>query len=419
MTPLRVTHVWAYFGTLFERAIAEEIYGLVRAGVDARIVSFNASVTPSDSATDEALRSRTRFLDRAIRGGPAAFGALNVLAELPGMIRHPWTAEPGHGLAVAGGSAGALRWARGSGRRAALARELRRDPPDVLHAQHAHLAWWALPAARRLGLPMMVSVRGLDLALVQELAGDRFEELLRIPTRFLTRCEYMARELIEIGAPEDRVFVHPSGIRTENIPFRERVPPAPDEPVVFLAVGRLVEKKGMADAVSAFASSGQACERGSLRILGSGPEEETLRRLVRHLGLDSRVTFLGHCPQSDVWEEMSRAHVLVLASHRGAGRDREGVPNAIKEGAASGLPIISTRHGGIPEVFEHGVHGLLAPAGDIEKLAECFDEMALHPERWAEMGRRGREMIVEGHSVSRLTPRLIEHYRALLAEAGS
>ena len=419
MTPLRVTHVWAYFGALFERAIAEEILGLARAGVDARVLSFHPSPNPSGSAADEALRPRTRFLDRLVHRGPLAFSALNVFAELPAMIRRPWLAGGGHGLVEAQGATRFLHWVRCSARRAALIRELRENRPAVVHAQHAHLAWWALPVVRRMGLPMVVSVRGLDLALVQRLAGDRIEELLRIPSLFLTRCGYMARELVEAGMPEDRVIVHPSGVRLVKIPFHERVAPPADEPIVFLAVGRLVEKKGMGDAISAFASSGQACERGVLRILGSGPEEGVLRRLVRHLGLESRVTFLGSCPQSEVWDEMARAHVLVLASHLGAGQDREGVPNAIKEGSASGLPVISTRHGGIPEIIEDGVNGLLAPAGDIEKLAACFDEMALHPERWAEMGRRGKEIIAEGHDVDTLTPRLIGYYRALLAEAGS
>ena len=417
MTPPRVVHLWAYFGHLYERAIAEEIAALVRAGVDARVLSFRPSATQSGSPTDQALRPRADFLDVVRAGGPAA-GLLNAAALLPAALRRPWALARGYGLSPERGARRLCLWLSASGRRARLAGWLARLKPDLIHAQHGHIAWWALPVARRLGLPMVVSVRGLDLRMMLDLAGDRLREFMDIPTRFLPRCEDMARDLERAGLPAERIAAHPSGIRVQDIVFRERTAPPEGEPIVFLVVGRLVEKKGVSDAIRALAASRAALRRCVLRVVGGGHEEAALRRLAKELGVEDRVQFVGELTQEGVWREMAAAHVFVLASREGKGGDREGVPNALKEAAAYGLPVISTDHGGIPEVVKHGETGLLAPAGDVEGLAAQFEEMAARPQRWAEMGRRGREIVANGHDIEALTPGLVDHYRATLAEGG-
>ena len=395
----RVTHLWAFFGELSERAISQEIRGLVEAGVDVDVLSFRRSRDAVDSPEDARLRPRVRFLS-AVKSAPLA-------------LANPWTLRMGHGLSPARGPLACLTWLRSGCRRAALARALERDPPDVLHAQHAHVGWWALPVVGRLGLPMIVSARGRDLTMLRELARGRENAFEAASVRFLARSEEMARELVECGAPAERVFVHPSGVSVDAIRFRERTAPEQGDRVIVLSVGRLVPKKGMANAIAALAAPPLAGKLVRLRIIGDGPEMPRLRKMAGRLGVEDRVEFLGARAHEATLSEMSRAHIFLLASRAAPDGDREGIPNVLKEAMASGLPVVSTRHAGIPELVRQGESGLLADEDCVHGLACALDEMAQHPERWPAMGRAGRKKVEEEHDIKRLTPKLIEHYRAV------
>ena len=408
---LRVAHLWAYFGRLSERFLTEEILALQRHGAEVDIISFRPDPSASGSPKDEQLRPRVRYLEPGT--GPLRSAA----GSAKSVVARPWLWARGHGAFPKEGWKRAAEWLRSASLRSRLVDALSAVTPDVVHAQHGHIGWMALPVIRRMKLPMVVSLRGQDVGLLTKLAGDRLEEMFRARSRFLARCEDMAVRLRETGFPDERVFVHPSGVAVKEIGFRERSAPKPGEPIVVLSVGRLVEKKGMADAVSALASCRTTPFRTVLRIVGEGPKEAELRELVQQRGVDVRVSFLGALSHEQVLQEMSNAHLFMLASHATADGDREGIPNAIKEAAASGLPVISTRHGGIPEVVEHGVSGLLAEEGDVEGLSACLAEMVRRPADWPAMGRRGRAIVERDHDVDRLAPTLIDHYRAVLSEA--
>ena len=310
-------------------------------------------------------------------------------------------------------------WLRSACRRGALAKTLEAARPDVLHVQHGHVAWLALPVIRRLGLPVVVSLRGRDVSLLSQVAGPRLPELWEVPSRFLTRCHSMARELRDMGFPERRVFVQPTGVVLSQIRFHERSTPGRRARIVLLSVGRLVARKGMADTISAFAATKVARRKACLRIVGEGPMEHVLKRLAQKLGVQSRVHFTGRKTYEEVLDEMAAADVFVLASHTTSDGDREGIPNVIKEAAASGLPVVSTRHGGIPEAVIHDASGLLAQEGDVGRLSAYLDEIVQHPDRWPEMGRRGHRIIEQHHDIEKLTVRLVEHYQAAIAEGGS
>ena len=407
--PLRVTHLWAFFGALSERFITEEILGLQRCGVQPSIVSLRPA--PSATSTkDETLREHVRYLM------PGPNPVANALRAAPAVALRPWVWTRRHEISRKAGWERTAEWIRAACLRGRLAGALSATKPDVLHAQHGHVGWLALPVARRLGIPMMVSLRGHDVALLRCLAGAKLGRMFGIASRFLARCEDMAAELRGMGFPEDRVFVHPSGVPVKEIPFRERTRPTADQPLVLLSVGRLVPKKGMTDTISALAASRAASHRVVLRIVGAGPEEMALKDLAAMRGVASRVQFLGALPHERVLAEMAAAQVFILASRATADGDREGVPNAIKEAAASGLPVVSTTHGGIPEVVEDGVSGLLAPEGSVEGLTSCLDRVLRQPRQWPAMGRRGREIVEQRYDIDRLSPLLVEHYRALLSE---
>lgn len=295
-----------------------------------------------------------------------------------------------------------------------LRRQLSAWRPDLLHAQFGHLGFLAAPVAARLGIPLVVSFRGQDVALVGDEAPAARRRFFERAALVLARSQAMRQDLLELGCPAEKIAVHASGIPVADIPFAERRMPASVEEVVLLAVGRLAPKKGMLDAVRALAFGWPGDSGPRLRIAGWGEDRWLIEQTVQQAGLGARVTLLGALAHEQVIAEMLGAHLFLLPCRRGIDGDREGIPNAIKEAMATGLPVVSTRHGGIPECVEEGVSGLLAAEGNIGEIASGLEELLTHPERWAAMGRRGREIVQQHYDIKTLAPALVTHYHAVV-----
>nr|WP_308918173.1 glycosyltransferase [Jannaschia sp. LMIT008] len=163
--------------------------------------------------------------------------------------------------------------------------------------------------------------------------------------------------------------------------------------VVF--VGRLAGVKGaplLLDALARLAS-----DHPGLRatLVGDGPERPALEARAAALGLGDRVAFTGYLSQSGVADTLGVADMLVLPSFA------EGVPVVLMEAMATGLPVVTTRIAGVPELVEDGVSGLLVAPGDGAGLARAMDALARDPGRAAAMGRAGRAKVVAEFALPR------------------
>jgi colanic acid/amylovoran biosynthesis glycosyltransferase len=137
------------------------------------------------------------------------------------------------------------------------------------------------------------------------------------------------------------------------------------------------------------------------------------------LGIGERVRFLGWQSQEQVREALERADLLIAASVTAENADEEGIPNVLKEAMAVGVPVVSTRHGGIPELVEDGVSGVLVPERDPEALAAQLAELAAHPERRAELAAAGRVRVERDYDIERLNDRLVTLFAGLSRTAGT
>ena len=137
-----------------------------------------------------------------------------------------------------------------------------------------------------------------------------------------------------------------------------------------LAVGRFVEKKGFEYFIRAMALVG---DRSPIRgaIIGDGPLRPSLESLARDLGVIDRIDFLGWRTHDEVSELMHQADLLVAPSVIAADGDMEGMPLVIAEAMSTGLPVLGTRHSGIPEAVRHGENGIVVEERDAEALAEA------------------------------------------------
>jgi colanic acid/amylovoran biosynthesis glycosyltransferase len=173
-----------------------------------------------------------------------------------------------------------------------------------------------------------------------------------------------------------------------------------------LTVGRLVEKKGVDLGLAAVATLAAQGVIVHYDIVGDGPLRASLEVAAGRLGLGGRVVFHGWQNQAAVARLMAGSDVLLAPSRTDSAGDQEGIPVTLMEAMASGLPVVSTRHSGIPELIDHGVSGWLAEEGDVAGLIEGLARLEGDPYLALRFGRAARERIAADYDVVRLNARL-------------
>ena len=236
---------------------------------------------------------------------------------------------------------------------------------------------------------MAAKHRGLKRPLAMMLAWQQqrqFKRLAHGRTVFAVGAEMAA----VYRAVTPRAHVHYPSLVTRAQQSEYALLSGPPADRRLLAVGRLSAEKGyhhLLSAVARLERKGLGC---SLDLVGSGPEEEALRRQARDLGLKDRVIFHGYVifgPKLLPFYSQSSALVVPSLS--------EGFPQVICEALLLGLPVIASAVGGIPAVLKHGETALLVPPGNPEALANAIHHLLGSPESWRKMSRNGREQMRE------------------------
>jgi colanic acid/amylovoran biosynthesis glycosyltransferase len=279
-----------------------------------------------------------------------------------------------------------------------------RGRADAVLAEFGPTGVAVMEACRQLDLPLFVHFHGYDISMrrVLEQYGAAYSEMFRRAAGLIAVSRAMRRRLIDRGAPPERVHYNPCGVDCES--FGGASPS--ESPPSVLAVGRFVEKKGPRLTLAAFAEALRQYPEARLRMIGDGPLLGECRRLSRRLSIGHAVTFLGRRPHQRVAEEMRRARLFAQHSIEAASGDSEGTPVSVLEAGASGLPVVSTRHGGIPDVVLDEETGMLVEEGDIEGMARRMLRLLRDPALAARLGgearRRVRAHFSASHSMERL-----------------
>lgn len=301
-----------------------------------------------------------------------------------------------------------------------LVRGLRAIGPALLHAHTGVSGAQALPLARRLGVPLLVSYHGYETTATEsELRRwptqgrvflRRREEMKREVARFLVASRYLRDRVLALGYPEERVVTHYLGVDTTA--FRAD-PVVPREPIV-LFVGRLREVKGVAHLLDAMAAVQARHPTAELVIAGRGPHREDLERRTRVLGLRAR--FLGAIEPAEVRAWMNRARVLAVPSVPASTGEDEILSIVALEAQAMELPVVGSRTGGIPEAVADGETGLLAPPGDAPALARQIETLLTDDARWERTSRAARARVVARFDLRRRSAALEALYDEVIEE---
>lgn len=284
-------------------------------------------------------------------------------------------------------------------RRYDLIRALRDYRADAVLAEYGPTGVAVMDACAEAGIPLIVHFHGFDAHNKETLTNDglRYPELFSKASAIVAVSKEMVEELGNLGAPRVKIHYNPCGVDTAV--FTQGNPES--APPLFIGVGRFVTNKGQYLTLLAFARVLEVVPEARLVMLGDGPLWEACVRLARVLGLKAVVSLPGRQPHEEVVGQMLGARALVHHSVCATTGDSEGTPVVVLEACASGLPVVATRIGGIPDVVIEGETGFLVEEGDVEGMAQAMIRLAKEPELAAKMGRAGRERVCAEFSMEK------------------
>jgi len=289
------------------------------------------------------------------------------------------------------------------------------EGPKLIRAYLRHGGIKMLPLSKKLNIPLVTSFHG---ALVTSYSKSwwylrRQKTLFEEGDLLLARSEDIKKEMVDLGCSPEKIMVHYGGIDVNKFRFRKKPPDG--ERVKILMCGRFVEKKGFEYGIRAFAKLGKTHKNIALNIIGDGKLRGKMESLVDSLNLSHSVQFLGMLPHEEVQREMEVSDIFLSPNVTAWDGNREGIPNTIKEAMATGLPVVSTCHAGIPELVIDKKTGFLVPEKDIEGLVDRLGYLIAHPELWEKLGSQGREVVEEKFNLFKQISRLEEIYAKLLS----
>jgi colanic acid/amylovoran biosynthesis glycosyltransferase len=255
-------------------------------------------------------------------------------------------------------------------------------------------------------VPLFVHFHGYDgsLLLRDSVVVRNYGRLFRLASGIIAPSRFLAKNLLAIGCPPDKLHVIPYGIDPTRLTITRR------DPQRILAVGRLVDKKAPHLTIRAFGQIASDYPKAQLDMLGDGPLAETCSSLITDLGLEGRVRMHGAQPHSHVVQLMGEASIFVQHSVTAANGDTEGLPVAILEAMASALPVVATRHSGIPEAVVDGTTGLLVEEHDVDAMASALSQLLADPELGEHMGLAGRKRALDQFAQQRS----IDRFRTIM-----
>jgi colanic acid/amylovoran biosynthesis glycosyltransferase len=284
--------------------------------------------------------------------------------------------------------------------------------PEIIHFSYSAIGVNyndEISALQKTGIKFVVSCRGTSDNIKPYIVSDRKEKLVRLFQQIdLVHCvsqEMLSRMARDFGLKEEKGFVNRPAIDIEKFGFRNEK--TSTNKTIVISTGRLEYVKGFVFAFLGIQQLAQEVINVEYRIIGWGKEEEYLRFLIQRLGLDNSVKLLGPLSPDKVGLELAAADIYLSSSLS------EGISNAALEAMAIGLPVISTNVGGMPEVIENGLTGLLVEPYAPKQIADAIKRYIDDPILKDKCIKKAREQIETEYGFERLIKVFDESYESL------
>ena len=298
---------------------------------------------------------------------------------------------------------------------------IQRAGASLVNAHFAMDGACALPLTLAAKVPLIVTLHGNDVttsehlhrrALRGQLYLLRRDRMFKTVKIFLCASEFLRKSAIERGFPEDKLKLHYIGVDLKSFCPPETGPARRN----VLFVGRLVEKKGCRYLIRAMQQVQRHFPLARLVIIGDGPERTNLESQAREAAIQCE--FRGAQSGPAVRHELRSARVFCVPSVTAKSGDSEGLGIVFAEAQAMGVPVVSSRHGGIPEVVCDGVTGLLAPERDHDQLAQHITRLFADEQFWQRCSQKGVSWITDNFDLGKQTAHLEEIYRDVIHSGG-
>jgi glycosyltransferase involved in cell wall biosynthesis len=282
-------------------------------------------------------------------------------------------------------------------------------PISLIHANNGSVSSWsAIQVAKRYGIPCVVTYQGTEVhtTLANRQKGWKLcRDSFRLADLNISVSRSIERILMAYAQPQGRCEVLLRGVDLRTF-FPSSTKDA-RRPIV-LFVGRITEAKGVFDLLEAWGQVVARCPNAELWVVGPDHTNGSFIRETRSRGYGSSIRVSAPLPLPDVAELMRQAQVFCLPSHG------EGTPNSVMEALASGLPVIATKVGGIPDIVESNRTGLLVQQGDVQGLAEALVSLLQDSDCRARMGEAAHEFARMHLDARKTVLRLVGLYRELI-----
>ena len=410
---MRIAVIVGGFPCLSETFILRQITGLLDRGHHVDIFAGSAGNEPVKHPDVDKYRllTRTHYLTQCACSEAAPVRALKRLGLIfTNFHRNPMVVLKTFNVAAYGKAALFLQIL------CQIAPFLDKDPYDILHCQFGPIGELGL-LLRDTGVfhgKIITSFRGFDISsYVKEQGENTYEDLFRRGDLFLCVSEHIKADLIRLGCDREKIIVHRSGIDPNTFTVIPRELKKGGKTTI-LTIARLVEKKGVEYGIRAIAEILKKHPQIEYKIAGDGPLKDKLQRLIAELNVGDKIELVGWRSQDQIAQLLGRADILLAPSLTSSKGDQEGIPGVIMEAFATGLPVVSTVHAGIPELVQDGASGFLVPEKNVDALVEKLEILIEQPQLRYAMGRTGRKFVEQSYNIETLNNRLVDVYQQLL-----
>ncbi len=263
--------------------------------------------------------------------------------------------------------------------------------PTALLAEFGPIGCLLMGVARELDVPLYVHFHGHDAtAMAQDPHhAELYRKLFFSAAGVIAPSRYLLARLADLGCPLEKLALSPCGVDPSCF-----VPTNGQSSQVIVAVGRMVEKKAPHLTIEAFSKVCDQFPDARLEMIGTGPLFGRCKKTIQRLGLESKVVLHGLRDHDFVAEVMGRSAMFVQHSVVSDDGDAEGMPVSVMEAMASALPVVATRHSGIPETVLENTCGLLVEEHDVDGMAGAIAKLLADPILAAKLGAAGRGRIL-------------------------
>lgn len=275
---------------------------------------------------------------------------------------------------------------------------LKYEKVDAVFAEYLITGAETVGVCKDLNVPLIAIALGYEISMyhIIEHYKTKYCELFQYANNILVVSQHMRVNIEKLSCPKEKIIYSPAGPASD---FFEIQPSFIKKQV--LAIGRFVDKKAPHLSILAFKKVVDQIPEAVFVMAGEGPLLNACKDLVRAIGIEGSVNFVGRIDREQHKILLNESTVFIQHSKVAENGDSEGTPVAILEASAAGLPIVSTLHAGIPDIVIDGKTGFLVPENDVDLMSKKMIELLLDKEKAIEFGENGRQYVSENFSLEK------------------